>query len=82
MELMMIPVDRKHPSRIALTYGPVVLVQEQDPKLLLSKPNLRPEMKPTGKPLVFATSHAAIPVMKPFYSIGLGRPYSMYFDLA
>jgi hypothetical protein len=82
MQLRTVPIDRQHPNRIAVMYGPVVLVQEQTPALMLGKLDPQADLKPTGKPLSFVASHAQTPVMEPCYRIGFGTPYSMYFDLA
>jgi len=79
MQLRTVPIDPQHPNRIAVMYGPVVLVQEQTPTL--SKPDSEIEIKPAGEPLSFVVSRAKALNMLPFYRVAFGTPYSMYFDL-
>ena len=39
MALALLPVDAQHPKRMAVTYGPVVLVRDESPRLAPSEPS-------------------------------------------
>ena len=92
MRVRLVPVDDWHPHRVALAYGPVVLVQDARytlrPRRLPSDQNLSrwiiresPSLKfrvaepPAG---VFAPTWGSF---LPYYQVGAGAPYRMYFDL-
>jgi hypothetical protein len=79
MRLRSVPIDRQHPNRVAVMFGPVVLVQEQTSTFGRLDPDT--DIKPAGEPLSFVVSGAKAPTMLPFYRVGFGTPYSMYFDL-
>ena len=79
MRLRTMPIDHQHPNRVAVMYGPLVLVQEQTPTLGRLDPET--DIKAAGEPLSFVVSGVRTPTMLPFYRIGFGTPYSMYFDL-
>jgi DUF1680 family protein len=77
MEILYAPVDSQHPNRIALVYGPTVLVKR--PKRL-SAGSLRALGKP-GQGLGFRLPSSGEDEFVPFYSMGFHEPYEMYFDL-
>jgi DUF1680 family protein len=77
MELLYAPIDQQHPKRVALVYGPTVLVRRQKhlspdtlPNLARPEPELRFKLRPNGED-----------EFVPFYAIGFHEPYEMYFDL-
>lgn len=92
MRLKRMPIDKQHPNRVALVYGPVVLVQDgrytRMPAHLPDDDELAQYIRPAGgglrfeiaKPTggVFAPAWGAF---LPFYGIGAGIPYRMYFDV-
>jgi DUF1680 family protein len=92
MRLRIVPVDKQHPHRVALMYGPVVLVQDGRWSRGLSRapsdPDLSKWLVRLGKRLEFRvaeqprqTSAPAWGAFTPFYRPGEGIPYRMYFDL-
>lgn len=82
MQIRTVPIDPQHPDRVAFMYGPAVLVQGQKPVLKLSRNNIAKDMKAGDRPLEFIVQDSSMPVLSPFYKIGYGMPYTMYFDLA
>ena len=77
MDLLYAPVDPQHPKRVALVYGPTVLVKRQKrlaadslPRFSRPEQKLKFEMRPNGED-----------EFVPFYSIGFHESYEMYFDL-
>jgi len=81
MRLRTVPIDSRHPNRVAVMVGPVVLVQEQTPRLAIGRFDPQADLRAADKPLSFLASRSAAPMLEPFYRIGFGAPYSMYFDL-
>ena len=88
MELAFAPVDRQHPRRIALTYGPVVLVADRGPRWpwggtlggALEDPSAWIER--TERPLTFQVQNETPGrTFRPFYELGQDETYWMYFDL-
>jgi DUF1680 family protein len=77
MEILHAPVDSQHPNRVALVYGPTVLVKR--PKRL-SAASLRGLGQP-GQGLSFSLPSSGQEEFAPFYSMGFHEPYQMYFDL-
>jgi len=90
LALRMLPVDRQHPSRVAVVRGPVVMVM--DDWVFEDIPRL-PDPQDVGKWLVEDSEHpgtfrivppdgtAVQAKFRPFYSIGEVVPYRMYHDL-
>ena len=76
MELVYAPVDQQHPKRVALVYGPTVLVKRKNP---MSADALR--FSKTDQKLRFALRPNNEDEFVPFYSQGFHEPYEMYFDL-
>jgi uncharacterized protein len=78
MEVSYAPIDSQHPKRVALVYGPAVLVKRKKP---LSKESLAQFSKPEHK-LNFQLQTNGAEDFVPFYSVGHREPYEMYFDLS
>jgi DUF1680 family protein len=78
LKLTFAPVDVQHPKRVAVVRGPVVLVRKSlkawfaDFSTWQTDPN---------SPISFLTSAPTTSQFVPFYQMGKGEPYSMYFDL-
>lgn len=81
MRLTFEPVDKQHPNRVALMYGPVVLVRDQSPILVPKGSNVSAWISKSGKPLEFNAASQPLGTFVPFYQMGEGTPYNMYFDL-
>ena len=79
MRLALAPIDAQHPKRVAVTFGPLVLVRDQTPRLTLQG-GLAEWM--TSRPdLEFTTPGQQEGLFMPFYKVGPNSPYNMYFDL-
>ncbi len=81
MRLALVPVDAQHPKRVAVTYGPVVLVRDQSPRLTPSGANVSDWIVASGGNLEFSAGGQPQGGFRPFYQVGAGVPYDMYFDL-
>ena len=81
MRLTFEPVDQQHPNRVAVKYGPVVLVRNQEPILIAKGDNASSWIVADGKPLEFAAAGQPLGSLVPFYKVGEGSPYNMYFDV-
>jgi uncharacterized protein len=83
MRLVFAPVDKQHPNRVALTYGPVVLVRKDNWLLVPGKGDLPDWIVRDGEGLQFRMkSRRSQPgPFVPFYELGRNEPYHMYFDL-
>jgi DUF1680 family protein len=90
MRLHLVPIDRQHPQRVALMYGPVVLVQDgRYTQRLTSVPGGGDlGITHVGNGLQFRVAAHPKSIFRPewgafmpFYEIGQGFPYWMYFDL-
>ena len=83
MKLALSPVDPPHPKRVAVTYGPVVLVRNEKPRLAPSGASLSDWIaRSPGGGLDFTVGGQPHGGFAPFYEAGAGVPYDMYFDLA
>jgi DUF1680 family protein len=80
MRLKTVPVDAQHLQRVALVYGPVVLVQKLESVLPASTGEILTRM-PRGNGLTFSAPGQPVGDFVPFYKVGAGVPYNMYFDL-
>ena len=78
MEVAYASIDPQHPKRVALVYGPVVLVKR---KKSLSAETLAGLSKSEPK-LKFQLQTNGADDFVPFYSLGHREPYEMYFDLS
>jgi hypothetical protein len=78
MALHFVPIDRHHPNRAALLFGPVVLVADAGPTLRGDIDDPGAWIEPTDEPLTF---HAGERMFRPYYALDGGVPYWMYLDL-
>jgi hypothetical protein len=81
MALALAPVDAQHPKRAAVMYGPLVLVREQGATPSPSG-DLSRWIERRGGALEFSGPPSPRETFVPFYKVGAGSPYEMYFDLA
>jgi DUF1680 family protein len=81
MQLSLSSIDKQRPHRVALTYGPVVLVQDQQPTLLSTKAELSQWLVREGEPLLFRATGLRAGIFRPFYDVGYRAAYGMYFDV-
>ena len=81
MRLGFAPVDKQHPKRVALTYGPVVLVRPLSGRLVATAGEPDKWIAPHEKPLDFRAKRREDDTFTPFYRMTFDRPYEMYFDL-
>jgi hypothetical protein len=80
MSLGLSPVDPQHPERVAVTYGPVVLVRNESPRLPPGG-DLSAFTAGAGGSLVFTAPREPQGSFLPFYKVDGRTPYNMYFDL-
>jgi DUF1680 family protein len=81
MTLGLSPVDRQHPKRVAVTYGPLVLVRREQPVLSGNPADLSQWISRRGPALEFDAPGQLHGEFVPFHKVGAGEPYNMYFDL-
>jgi hypothetical protein len=81
MQLTLVPVDTQHPNRVAVTYGPVVLVRHESPALTPGSGDLRNWITGGGNSLEFTAAGQPHGSLVPFYKVDAGTPYNMYFDI-
>jgi DUF1680 family protein len=82
MRLRTVPIDKQNLKRVALVYGPVVLVQKLESVLPdISGENSNGMRRRGGNALTFSAPGQPIGDFVPFYKVGAGVPYNMYFDL-
>lgn len=81
MRLALLPIDKQHPHRVALTYGPVVLVRDQAPVLEPKGRDVTDWIVPRGGALEFQGVGQPKDTFRPFYQVGNGESYDMYFDI-
>ena len=80
MQLSYAAVDAQHPSRVAVTYGPVVLVREDSAALIADSRNLSRSVRRDGEELQFHMETRTSSRFVPFYKAGFGSLYQMYLD--
>jgi DUF1680 family protein len=89
MEIRAVPVDRFHPRRVAILFGPIVLGQDEAccrrPLALDPGEDLSQRLIPEGPGVRFRIRDS-LPerhtrYLQPFYSFPKGWPYWIYFDL-
>jgi len=78
MRLTGVPIDAQHPNRVALVYGPVVMVLNDTPTLVLDTD--LSSFGTVGSSLEFQLRGQPLKALVPFYRMGYQQPYSMYFD--
>jgi DUF1680 family protein len=81
MQLAFVPVDRQHPNRVALTFGPVVLVRPESPLFVLRRGDPSGSIVRQGSELEFQAEKQKSGVFVPFYKLGHNASYCMYFDI-
>jgi hypothetical protein len=81
MSPRLVPIDKQHPDRVAVVVGPVVLVQEQDSMMAAAGRDPSKWMLPSGQPLEYRVPSKPTRPFVPFYRVGMGTSYGMYFDL-
>src|SRR5208283_4528952 len=81
MQIAFVPIDEQHPHRVAVRYGPVVLVRNQDPILIPKGNDISDWIVARGEPLEFNGVAQPQGTFTPFYKVGKGTPYNMYFDV-
>ena len=89
MELRTVPVDRQHPERAAVMFGPVVLAQDEAccrrPFAIAPTTELTTRLVREGSPLRFritnTTPERHTRYLQPLYSLPGFWPYWVYFDL-
>src|SRR5207249_4377696 len=79
MRPRLVPVDKQHPNRVAVVVGPVVLVRENRAGLVVSERDPSKWLS-SGGALEYRSSLASGSFV-PFYRVGKGTPYGMYFDV-
>jgi DUF1680 family protein len=89
LSFRMEPVDQQHPHRVAIVRGPVVYVIEADyHEPLFRLPHgdadlvnwLVPDKTPGLYRVVLPEGGRVVSKFHPFYEVGEGFPYKMYFD--
>jgi len=81
MQLMLKPVDEQHPNLVAVTKGPVVLVQDQNIISKTSPEEFLKSLIPGEDTLNFSSKIYSKSSFKPFYQVEYDMPYEMYFPL-
>jgi DUF1680 family protein len=90
MALRTVPVDRQHPDRAAIMYGPVVLAQDEAccrrPFAIAPTTALNTRLIREGEGIRFRITNT-VPerhtrYLQPLYSVPGFWPYWIYFDLA
>jgi hypothetical protein len=90
MELRAVPVDRQHPDRVAIMYGPVTLAQDEAccrrpfsiaPTRALSS-RLIKEEGPLRFRIINTVPERHTRYLVPLYAVPGFWPYWVYFDLA
>ncbi len=76
-----VPIDKQHPDRVAVMVGPVVLVRENESSVVVAGRDPSRWMQPSREPLEYRVPSQATGRFAPFYRVGAGASYGMYFDL-
>ena len=79
MHMTYVSVDSQHPKRVAVVYGPIVMVRRQSPSLVNSIESIS---KDSDKTLSFHSANSGSGEFVPFYSVEHDQPYEMYFHLS
>ena len=74
-----VPIDKQHPDRVAVVVGPVVLVRENESRAAVMERDLSKLL--LGGPLEYRIQSQPNRPFVPFYRVGEGALYGMYFDL-
>ncbi|MEJ7606656.1 MAG: beta-L-arabinofuranosidase domain-containing protein [Bryobacteraceae bacterium] len=81
MKLELAAIDKQHPNRAAVTYGPLVLVRRDTSPLLPGRGDLPSWIVRGSKALEFHASNQRWGPFLPFYKLGRGEAYHAYFDV-
>jgi hypothetical protein len=83
MRVAYAPIDKQRSNRVALPYGPMVLVQQHQSRLIPSGSTLENWTQPGSRALEFHVTPQAkrAGIFEPFYRVGADTAYAMYFDL-
>jgi DUF1680 family protein len=81
MMLSYTPIDERHPNRVAVTYGPLVLVRPNSTRLIPGKGELARWMVRRDEGLEFDAGSQPQGRFVPFYRLGFAQGYQMYFDV-
>jgi len=81
MHLQLSAIDQQHSRRVAVTYGPVVLVRLHEPALAPGGGTVSDWVKSGGRPLEFHPLNQPTGSFVPFYRLPEDANYTMYFDL-
>jgi len=79
MQLRYAAVDQQHPGRVAILYGPVVLVRAERARLPAEK-EVSDLLARRGPGLEFHARSTSLSRFTPFYKLAFGDLYEMYFD--
>jgi DUF1680 family protein len=79
MQPVLRPIDPQHPGRLAFSYGPVVLVGRGSGQTVRRNGRLAQSFERKSADLEFDLESITF---VPFYRLGRGEPYQMYFDVA
>jgi hypothetical protein len=79
MQLRYATVDQQHPRRVAVLYGPVVLVRTERARLPAEK-DVSDLLTRSGSGLDFHAASTHSSRFTPFYKLAFGDLYEMYFD--
>jgi len=81
MQLALAPIDPQHPKRVAVMYGPIVLVRDDRTQLVLDTRDLGRSFSSGTRSLEFVLVAQPRSAMVPFFEMGYQQPYTMYFDV-
>ncbi len=82
MRVAAVPVDTQHLNRVAFVYGPVVLVRDDKPVIAAGSGDVAGLLVKRGNGLEFEVRNQRWGPFVPFYRLGFGEGYHMYFDVA
>jgi uncharacterized protein len=81
MRLSLSAIDPQHSRRIAMTYGPVVLVRLHEQSLIPTAGAVSDWVNAGSRPLEFRALNQPSGSFVPFYKLPEDANYTMYFDL-
>jgi len=81
MQVVYAPIDRQHPNRVALMYGPVVLVRQEAPLGAAANRDPSGWLARSGAGLEFEAKGQTPGAFVPFYKLRHNDSYCMYFDI-
>jgi DUF1680 family protein len=75
-----VPIDKQHPDRVAIAVGSVVLVRENE-SITAAMPRDLSKIMRSGEPFDYHVKAQPDRPLVPFYRVGEGALYGMYFDI-